>query len=114
MNLMYKNSIATSRSLPNTLDLLNAMIYMPSETKRERDIRFSSHMPQIKRVIFNDPATIVLWADGTKTIVKCQRNKGDTFSKETGLAMAIAKRAYGNEGKFNEIFNRWLNDGICD
>lgn len=25
----------------------------------------------IKKVIFNDPATIVLWNDGTKTVVKC-------------------------------------------
>ena len=27
--------------------------------------------PKIKNVIFNDPATIVFWSDGTKTIVKC-------------------------------------------
>ena len=34
---------------------------------------------EIKRVVFNDPATIVFWKDGTKTVVKC--SKGDTFSK---------------------------------
>ena len=67
-------------------------------------------MPDIKDVIFNDPATIVFWTDGTKTIVKCQKNTGDVYSKETGLAMAIAKKAYGNKGNFNDIFNRWLND----
>lgn len=67
-------------------------------------------MPDIKDVIFNDPATIVFWTDGTKTIVKCQKNTGDVYSKEAGLAMAIAKKAYGNKGNFNDIFNRWLND----
>lgn len=34
---------------------------------------------QIKNVIFNDPATIVFWKDGTKTVVKCQKDKGDTL-----------------------------------
>lgn len=65
-------------------------------------------MPEIKDVIFNDPATIVFWSDGTKTIVKCQKDTGDVYSKETGLAMAIAKKAYGNRSNFNDILNRWL------
>ena len=30
------------------------------------------YRPEIKNVIFNDPATIVFWTDGTKTVVKCQ------------------------------------------
>ena len=65
-------------------------------------------MPEIERVIFNDPATIVYWADGTKMVVKCQN--GDTFSKETGLAMAIAKRAYGNNGYYNDVMKQWLDE----
>lgn len=28
--------------------------------------------PKVERVIFNTPATIVFWNDGTKTVVKCQ------------------------------------------
>ena len=39
---------------------------------------------KIEKVIFNDPATIVIWADGSKTVVKCQ--EGDVFDKEKGLA----------------------------
>ena len=60
----------------------------------------------IKRVIFNDPATIVLWADGTKTVVKCA--KDETFDPEKGLAMAIAKKALGNEGWYYDIFKAYL------
>ena len=61
---------------------------------------------RIKKVHFNKPMTIVIWADGTKTMVKCQGN--DLFSKETGLAMAIAKKALGNRGNFNEVFKKWI------
>jgi hypothetical protein len=60
----------------------------------------------IKQVYFNKPVTVVLWADGTKTIVKCQ--EGDTYSKETGLAVAIAKKALGNKGNFNNVFKKWI------
>lgn len=63
-------------------------------------------LPSIKKVIFNAPATIVFWGDGSKTIVKCQ--PGDTFSPETGLAMAIAKKVYGNKGNYNNIFRKWV------
>ena len=63
---------------------------------------------EIKDVIFNNPATIVLWKDGTKTVVKCQ--EGDTYSKELGLAMCIAKKYLGNKGNFNEEFKKWIPD----
>lgn len=68
-----------------------------------------SFMPEITKVTFNDPATVVFWSDGSKTVVKCQKDKGDTYSEEVGLAMAIAKKAYGNKGCFNDVINKWLN-----
>lgn len=62
-------------------------------------------MPRIKDVKFHDPATIVFWMDGSKTVVKC--GEGDAYDPEKGLAMAIAKRALGNEGNYyNEIRKR--------
>lgn len=61
---------------------------------------------EIREVIFNPPATIVYWQDGSKTVVKCQ--DGDEYSKEIGLAMCIAKKALGNSGNFNEVFKRWI------
>lgn len=50
-------------------------------------------VPNISRVIFNDPATIVYWEDKTKTVVKC--NEADEFDEEKGLAMAIAEKYFG-------------------
>lgn len=61
---------------------------------------------QFKKVIFNDPATIILWQDGTKTVVKCSEN--DTYSPEMGMAMAICKKALGNKGNYSKVFKKWL------
>lgn len=62
-------------------------------------------IPDIKDVIFHPPATIVYWADGTKTVVKVQ--DGEFFDPEKGLAMAYWKKTAGNTGSyFNEI-KKW-------
>ena len=47
----------------------------------------------IDRVIFNDPATIILWKDGTKTVVK--RSEDDIWDSEKGFCMAVIKKLYG-------------------
>lgn len=59
----------------------------------------------ITKVIFNPPATIVLWNDGTKTVVKTQN--GEVFDPEKGLAMAISKKALGNKGNYFEQIKKW-------
>lgn len=61
---------------------------------------------KIKNVIFNDPATIVYWSDGSKTVVKCQ--DGEAFDPEKGLAMAISKKALGNKHEYYHTFLHWL------
>ena len=62
-----------------------------------------------KKVIFNDPRTIVYWTDGTKTIVKAI---DEPFDKEKGLAMAICKKAMGNKGNYNNVFKKWIPEVI--
>jgi hypothetical protein len=63
-------------------------------------------LPMPVNVIFHDPATIVYWNDGSKTVVKCQ--PGDTFSAETGLITAMLKKYMGNDNTFNNVINAWL------
>lgn len=58
-------------------------------------------VPKIKNVILNDPAVIVMWEDGTKTVVKAQ---GEKFDPEKGLAMAISKKAFGNKRSYYGVF----------
>lgn len=61
----------------------------------------------ITKVIFNDPATIVFWSDGTKTVVKCCED--DTFDKEKGLAMAVCKKVTGNNAeRFHRGMRSWI------
>lgn len=43
----------------------------------------------IKEVIYNDPAVIVFWSDGTKTTARCQDEVYDT---EKGLLLCVAKK----------------------
>lgn len=61
---------------------------------------------KIKDVIFNDPATIVFWTDGSKSVVKCQ--ECDKYDPEKGLAMAICKKFLGNQGNYYNVINKWL------
>lgn len=61
--------------------------------------------PEISKVYFNDPATVVLWKDGTKTVVKAY---DEEFDKEKGLAMAIVKKLHNNKGNFNDLFRKWI------
>ena len=60
---------------------------------------------KINKVIFNEPATIVMWSDGSKTVVKAQDEK---FDPEKGLAMAISKKFFGNSGSYYNNFKKWL------
>ena len=59
----------------------------------------------IKNVIFNPPATIVFWTDGTKTVVKTQNN--EPFDPEKGLVMAYFKKMHGNKGHYFEEIKKW-------
>ena len=62
-------------------------------------------LDQIQNVIFNDPATIVFWNDGTKTVVKAEN---EPYDPEKGLAMAIAKKFFDNKGYYFDVFKKWL------
>lgn len=60
----------------------------------------------IDKVVFNAPATIVFWKDGSKTIVKCGDN--EVFDPEKGLAIAVTKKAFGNQGNYYNQIKKWV------
>lgn len=91
----------------------NYMSYRNFTLSCIENIKFINQLPmldknEIKDVKFNDPATIVFWKDGTKTVVKCQKDKGDIYNPELGLAMCIIKKMCGNKGNYNDVFNKWI------
>lgn len=121
---MEHDAILGKREL---IDTLNAKFkagcrYNSSLSKYIRDLHFAntpkeekprtSYLPEITNVYFNDPVTVVLWDDGTKTIVKCQ--DGDVYSEETGLSLCITKKALGNMPNFNNVFRKWVPDHEAD
>ena len=61
----------------------------------------------ISSVIFNDPATIILWSDGTKTIAKTHGD--DAFDPENGFAVACAEKVLGNVGAFRKELAKWIS-----
>lgn len=65
----------------------------------------SLYLPKIKNVIFNPPATIIFWQDDTKTVVKAVN---EPYDPEKGLAMAISKKAFGNNQSYYSIFEKNL------
>lgn len=85
--------------------LINYYRYDKEYTKKNDIVRFGTCSVSIRKVIFNDPATVVLWSDGTKTVVKC--GPEDKFDTEKGLAMAIVKKMAGNDNRFHKVFKQY-------
>ena len=90
---LYRIELVYKKPILHHIYANNNLFFSPSEIN-------INNIPEIKKVIFNDPATIVYWKDGTKTVVKCQ--KGDDFDPEKGFAMAFLKKCWGNKGNFND------------
>lgn len=91
---------------PGCISLSDTLkIYVQNDIETTAEITHTlSH--SIKNVIFNDPATIVFWHDGTKTVVKC--GEDDIFDPEKGLAMAISKKFLGNQGNYYNEIKKWV------
>lgn len=123
MNYIFK-SVSYAQNFPLHTPIITAEVEIRAENNKEwRDVHklinaktyeelksaeniLGFGLPNVKNVYFNKPVTVVLWDDGTKTVVRCQDS--DTYSKETGLALCMAKKALGNTGKFNDIFHKWI------
>ena len=111
LNSVYGLSSSSSPS-PTFKDLIPKTMYNEMYTAKEKYMKFRNTINlagnlEIKKVIFNCPATIVFWSDGSKTVVKCGEN--DFYDHEKGLAMCIAKRYLGNKGNYYNKLRKWLD-----
>lgn len=79
----------------------NTVACIKEETTMNRDIRSN-----IKDVIFSDRVTIILWKDGTKTMVRA--GKREHYDPEKGFAMAVCKKMFGNKGNYYEVFKEYV------
>ena len=57
----------------------------------------------IKQIFSNNPTTVILWEDGTKTISKCSDN--DVYNVERGIEICMIKKAFGMS---NQEYKRYM------
>lgn len=102
---MTQKTIDTNPSFGETVK--KGMIYELLEDMGVIQMKKEQHDwygENIKQVIYADPATIVLWQDGTKTVVKVQ--DGDTYDPLIGFLLAVCKRCFGNGGAYNNVLRK--------
>lgn len=86
----------TAKSNDENLNWFNDRPYeVHCQEYKAPTIEFKDILDDVKQVIYNEPATIVTFSDGSKVCVKCCEK--DKFSKEAGLIYAIVKRLYSND-----------------
>ena len=108
----YPELVHTYTFEPIDIDVVFS--YRPTTDKKKKPVdsfetkQSTNRRVKIRDVIFSDPATVVFWSDGTKTVVKTRG--GEKYDKEKGLAMAIIKKITGNTGNYYEIFKEWCGD----
>lgn len=67
--------------------------FLIGEALKQAKVSFTPD--SIKKVIYNDPATIIFWSDGTKTVVKCMEN--EDYDPEKGFMAAVTRKAFGDK-----------------
>lgn len=61
----------------------------------------------ITKIINNEPYTIVLWSDGTKTSAKC--GKDDKYDVEKGLLLCVLKKIVGGDN-VAKLLQDWITE----
>ena len=65
-------------------------------------------IPDIDHIVFSEPATIVFWDDGTKTVVKCM--KGEKYERYAGFMAACMKKMFGSTSRAKAVMNDYAID----
>lgn len=99
-NYRYEGPIVASEWVWNTAD--NTFSFKPVLSPK---ITINA-----KKIIFNPPATIILWTDGDKTVVKCSKN--EIFDPEKGIAMCTLKKLLTQKGynSMRKEASKWIKE----
>jgi len=71
---------------------------------------FHQIINDIEKVVFNPPATVIIFKDGEKVVVKTSED--DEFDPEIGFAMAIIKKLFGSRSGFKKFIKKWLPEEL--
>ena len=108
---VYHDYIDTDIAATYTLENLirSSQYFLKGETTMKNTNKKPIPSNPIKQVIFNGPATIVYWKDGSNTVVKCQ--EGAVNDPEKGFAMAVARHYFCDilgMSRYDGIFKKYL------
>jgi len=89
-------------STTNSIYCYETLPYLERDAIGYSFIQIEVPVPDIVKVIFRDPYTIVKFSDGEKVVVEAS---GEKFDKEKGLAMAIVRKFYPNRNFFKKLIS---------
>ena len=102
----YLTQIGICKNKDNGFDTI---IYQMKK-KRKFAERGTDEMKNVdvKKIIFSGPKTIVLWSDGTKTIVSMSKDETN-FDPEAAFCAAYTKKIFGTNSKIKRIIKEKSN-----
>lgn len=102
----YLTEIGKCKNKDNGFD---SIIYQ-MEKKRKFTEGGTDEMKKIdvEKIIFNGPKTIVLWSDGTKTIVSMSKDEVK-FDPEAAFCAAYTKKMFGTNSKIKRVIEQKSN-----
>lgn len=89
-----------------TYDQKNLFYVIVGKALDEAEKERLSNPLDIKKVIFNGPVTIVIWADGSKTVVKLM--EGDNYDPEKAIMMCLIEKMLGSKADVKRFFKKWI------
>lgn len=90
----------------------NIVYYIIGEALEAKGIKVPEpQKASINKIIFNGPATIVMWSDGTKTIVRCSKETEEFDDREKAVFAACAKKLLGTNATGSNYLDR-INPAI--
>lgn len=86
------------------VELVNDTVkrYFMEDVMRTNKIFYRTGLIPTK-IIYNPPATIVFWTDGTKTVVKCSAE--DEYNEYYGFLCALGKKMFGTNSHLKKLID---------
>lgn len=124
-----KKKVERKKYIPNVICLEDKICQVRELSSEYEDWRFHAYETKygigfynyeikslaefVDKVIFNEPYTIVIWADGDKTIVKCSEKS--TYDKYTGFATCFIKKLMDEYGftQFKKVARNIIKEDEC-
>lgn len=101
----YLTQIGRCKNKDNGFD---SIIYQMEKKRKFTEGDNSMKKLDVKKIIFSGPKTIVLWSDGTKTIVSMSKDE-TKFDPEAAFCAAYTKKTFGTNSKIKRIIKEKSN-----